>query len=918
MSKSYYQYWGKASPTNEQSPQYHLLPYHCLDVAAVGCVLLEQHPFLANRFSELFGLPKEALIPLLKTLLALHDCGKFAESFQQLKPELRKSWWGEITKTSYDMRHDSLGFVLWADESAIRKALNIESRFYRKTLKIWLQAVAGHHGLPPKSDKNGRKLIATTYFKNEDINSVAEFFMAICALFKLDLTALTSFVEVDESWSERQQQASWLLAGFTILCDWLGSDSVIFSYCSDEMSLADYWEKQALPKARQAIKQSGVLPAQIASLQSLKSLFNLTTATPLQTETEILPLTQKPQLFILEDVTGAGKTEAALVLAHRLISEQNLAEGLFIGLPTMATANAMYERAADCYAKFYDASAEPSLVLAHSARHLSDKFQHSIIDLTQTDKAYAHHDATASVQCVRWLSDHRKKALLSDVGIGTIDQALLAILPAKHQSLRLLGLANKVLIVDEVHAYDAYMNRLLQVLLEFHAALGGSAILLSATLPLAMRQKLVKAFQKGAGYQQYQLKKQAYTDYPLLTQISDAEPVEKVLDTRLEVKRTVKVNLLHDEREIIALIKQAVANKQCVCWVRNTVFDARTAYSDLQKVDWLENNQLMLFHSRYVLQDRKTVEDSVLRLFGKKSTANMRQGKVLVASQVVEQSLDLDFDLMISDLAPIDLLIQRAGRLHRHVRDRAGNPAQGEDKREQPPTLTVFSPPLAEAPEQDWYKAVFPRANGVYPHTGQLWRTANLLQEKQGWKMPEDAREMIERVFDDGDEDIPENLKIASNKADGEHWSKLSVANMRVLKLESGYTLNENAWDEDARIPTRLSEDSVTVYLAIWQNGELIPYAKEQRYAWDLSSVNIAANRIKGLALLAADIQRTLEQLREKEKLFDEYSLILVLEKKTATTWQGQAINSADKDVDVLYCQELGLLVGKEIEEFVK
>ncbi|MCK9623085.1 MAG: hypothetical protein M0R47_21430, partial [Methylobacter sp.] len=336
------------------------------------------------------------------------------------------------------------------------------------------------------------------------------------------------------------------------------------------------------------------------------------------------------------------------------------------------------------------------------------------------------------------------------------------------------------------------------------------------------------------------------------------------------------------------------------------------------KADWLESEQLMLFHSRYTLHDRKTVEDNVLSLFGKKSSANSRQGKVLIATQVVEQSLDLDFDVMISDLAPIDLLIQRAGRLHRHVRDSAGNfiGESGQKDQRSPPTLFIYSPSLEQAPAQDWYKAVFPKANGVYPHTGQLWRTAMLLANKKQWRMPEDARELIETVYSEDDTDIPESLKKASNEAEGEHWAKISLANMNALKPEQGYTFSDNAWDEDAHIPTRLSEDSVTIYLAVWREGKLLPLVSADRYAWDLSSVNIHAKRINGLPELSADLAQALKQLREQEKIFDEYSFILPLRPLSDIEWQGLAVDNNGKTVTVSYNCQQGLLVGSEIELF--
>lgn len=902
---------------------YHLLVFHCVDVAAVGAVLLERHPYLRKQFSELFGLPENIVCPWILTLLALHDGGKFAESFQQLKADIRRSWWGEITRTHYDMRHDSLGFVLWDDKNGIRNYLQAgvaeDSDIYLFILKYWLQAVAGHHGLPPKSSKSGGNITVNTYFRGFDLENAAEFYNAVELLFRPDIDAIIEYLD-DDDWLERQQPACWLLAGFAVLCDWLGSDASIFQYCNDEtLTLSDYWENRAIPLAEKAVCKAGILPAHRSSGSPLSALFSyITSPTPLQKQSESIVIDRKPQLFILEDVTGAGKTEAALMLTHRLMAE-GLAEGVFVALPTMATANAMYGRMAECYLNLYAQGEKPSLVLAHSARHLSERFQQSIIAYRNRDFSYAASDKTASAQCSRWLSDHRKKALLADVGIGTVDQALLGIVPARHQSLRLLGLCNKVLIVDEVHAYDAYMNGLLKTLLQFHAFMGGSAILMSATLPQKMRRELVKAFQQGANYPIQGLQKTGLSDYPLMTHARSDEVVERCLDTRPEVKRRAHVELLHDIKVVHNVIETALLSNQCVCWVRNTVFDARSAYAEMQNVDWIENDKLLLFHSRFTLQDRKTVEDQVLSFFDKNSVAEQRRGKLVIATQVVEQSLDLDFDIMISDLAPIDLLIQRAGRLHRHVRDGLGNPLERSEQdgsHRNPPVLYVYSPSTESAPTENWFKDYFPKANGIYPHTGQLWRTATLLADKRSWRMPEDARELIETVYREDDDDIPPALVKASNDAEGEHWSKVSMANMNALKLKQGYSLSDQAWDEDDHIPTRLSDDSLTLYLAVWNNGVLEPYAHAERYCWDLSAVNVNAKSIKGLPELPRELSTALIQLKEQERIFNEYSFILPLSQQSEREWIGQALDKQENKIDILYSNKLGLLLGEEVRLF--
>ena len=206
--------------------------------------------------------------------------------------------------------------------------------------------------------------------------------------------------------------------------------------------------------------------------------------------------------------------------------------GLYLALPTMATADAMFDRVRkdDGWRRFF-AEGMGQLALAHSADWLKLRLE----EFNRRDADYGRdEDSTASRQCSAWLADSRKKALLADFGVGTLDQALLAVLPVRHQSLRLLGLANKVLIVDEVHACDCYMGELLARLLRFLAALGGSAILLSATLPKNHRRRYLQAFAQGAGFAAEAPRNSAY---PLATQLARAGLSEHPLATRSSVAR---------------------------------------------------------------------------------------------------------------------------------------------------------------------------------------------------------------------------------------------------------------------------------------------------------------------------------------------------------------------------------------------
>lgn len=893
LKRSYFRFWGKArADSSDLAAEFHLLVYHNLDVAAVGCVLLEKHPFLLGRLASAMQLSAKDAKCWFIFLLGLHDLGKFAESFQQLRDDLWQYFWPDekIRKTNYNIRHDSLGMLLW--QQTLRKQLfpspseHLDD-FLLDALPPWLEAIFGHHGWP--ADKSDR---VKNHFRDIDQQAAFEFCQDWMAQTKPDLSFASDHPTTPET-IQQQKEASWILAGVAVLADWLGSNEAFFSLNDRPMDLNDYWRKHALPSAEAALAHSGILPVPPKSGLSLQSLFPyINTPTPLQATCENLPIHAQQQLFILEDVTGAGKTEAALILAYRLI-ESGLAQGVYIGLPTMATANAMYERMVETYRRLFVDSDNPSLILSHGARHLSEKFQQSLLPEQSPLANYgAEEDITA--QCNRWLADNRKKALLADVGIGTIDQALLAVMPARHQSLRLLGLLNKVLILDEVHAYDAYTSEPLKRLIQFHAALGGSVILLSATLTRHQRQELADAFYGERRFQPTQ------QHYPLLTHVqADHASKEIPLATRKSVKRAVTVTFHHSVPNVLAAIEAALKKGQCVCWIRNTVHDAREAWDTLNQQGWLSADQLHLFHSRFAMSDRIDIEQRMLGLFGKASTNDQRSAQVLIATQVVEQSLDLDFDVMISDLAPIDLLIQRAGRLHRHPRGDRGNPI-----------LHLFSPTFDQDPTADWYKDLFPKANHVYPHTLQLWRTAKLLQDTQGWTMPNDARNMLETVYAD-DADCPAGLQDSMLSVLGDKLGQKDAGSFASLKFEAGYAGNDR-WDEDARIATRLGEESHVVYLARWENGRLTPWANAGPYPWDLSSLRVNWKQLTRLAPYGdSQLDLALEELKERESLFDDDSFVLPLEFRDQC-WNGSVKDENGYIAFIKYDRNFGFVIERQ------
>jgi CRISPR-associated endonuclease/helicase Cas3 len=259
--------------------------------------------------------------------------------------------------------------------------------------------------------------------------------------------------------------------------------------------------------------------------------------------------------------------------------------------------------------------------------------------------------------------------------------------------------------------------------------------------------------------------------------------------------------MIHTQEGVEGLLAEALVAGQCVCWIRNTVGDARDAFIRLR--GQYEGN-IELFHARYAMQDRLDIETRIVNRFGPNGTVEERRGQLLIATQVVEQSLDLDFDLMITDLAPVDLIIQRAGRLHRHQRGERGIP-----------TLVIHGPAPDAQVSATWFKDYSRGASYVYPHHGQLWLTAKMLKDRGEFRMPEDARRLTEGVY--ASTDYPDALGAVSAEAEGKAKAGGSLGGLNTLNLEDGYSgEGENRWWDETKTPTRLAEvETTTVYLAI-------------------------------------------------------------------------------------------------------
>ena len=382
--------------------------------------------------------------------------------------------------------------------------------------------------------------------------------------------------------------------------------------------------------------------------------------------------------------------------------------------------------------------------------------------------------------------------------------------------MRQYGLAGRILIVDEAHCFDAYMGEELSTLLELHAQNGGSAIVLSATISLQQRRDMAEAFAKGLGLRDPEdLSDQLCSEaYPLLTSatIGGVQECESGFDSAL--RRSVTVERLPDRITAETRVLSAAKEEAAVLVICNAVDEAIAVYESL--VGQVDNpDHIHLFHARFAQSDRQVIENDVLRRFGRDAKATDRAGHILVATQVVEQSLDLDFDLVISDLAPVDLIIQRAGRMWRHLDKRPP-----ESRPVESPHTLIVSPDPDQVEDQNWLEPVLGKAAFVYQNAGVMWRSAKALFDAKRIDTPESFRPLIEYVY--ANEDVPTPLQEKQIEDEGKEMGNRSLGRFNVVDLEGGYGSLPTELSGTEDIGTRLGEPTVTLRLARIEEGRLV------------------------------------------------------------------------------------------------
>lgn len=818
------QCWGK---TGEHSEQFHPAFFHLLDVGYVARILLQAPASSRWRraLALVLGVDADTLHEWLPYFVALHDIGKFTAIFQAAREAqcTRLEALGFNFGSLDDHHHTALGRAILDETQG-----DLVSLALPYTLReIILEVVGGHHGRFPGNEPAKS---AQHYLKTYEPSEWRDLRRLALAMLKEHL-----LIKRPAPWPtpDNISAAIMALTGFTILCDWLGSDGTHFRP-QPNMELTKYIaESQRCACA--AAQDAGFFAASksLAAGQFSDLFPDKRPPRPLQLAIDDIPATllAGPCLAILEAPTGEGKTEAALALAHRLAEARGTDE-LYYALPTTATSDQMFIR---LQAHLRDRlELETKVKLIHGQAFLVE----DDLRLDPLEDAAADHQEAA----LEWFGP-KKRALLAPFGVGTIDQVELATLNVKHTALRMIGLAGKVIIFDEVHAYDTYMTTIIEALLQWLRALGTSVILLSATLPQGRREKLARAY--GVEFAQGE----AAQGYPALWVFGNAAPYHAA-PPAIQPNRTLTLEFLHlgdTEAEIrtkAQFLLDAVADGGCVGWMTNTVRRAQEIFAQVDQFAASEVDR-MLLHAQLPLFERKHREKALRDKYGPPDGTTQRpQRGIVIGTQVLEQSLDLDFDLLVSDLAPIDLLLQRAGRLYRHARP----------ERQGIPHFYVNAPLTAEG-----CPSLNPDARIYAPFL--LLQTWVTLKGRTEIVLPRDYRVLVEAVYG--------LTKLPADHPFLEEWKKLErkekgaigEARLRLLpdpdpewafstrmsRLQFEESENGAAWIIGK---TRLGEESVTV----------IPLERRDDMAWGWPdgqplALNQAASREAQLDLLRRQLR---------------------------------------------------------------
>lgn len=756
--------WAKKTRDKNNIPQWLPLKTHLNDTREAMGFLWEH--YLSQGVKDLIKnsmktdtYDKESFAKNLCMFLgAVHDIGK-ASPYFQLKESFRRD--KELDELILE-KLKSAGFkdldkFFTADNIGVSHQSIGQFILLKRGVNITVADIVGaHHGRPVKTSEIEDRIHENHFYQNNDSSSeINKTWLSLhdeIFTWALKVCGFSSAKDIPML----SQNGQVILSALLIMADWITSNENYFPLINiNEDKIDEDRIKKGLLKWNND-RTSLWEPLEVNLDTIYEERFKLKSGEkfiPRDAQkriTEAIDRAENPGIVIFEAPMGMGKTEAALVAVEQLARKTGRT-GMFFGLPTQATSNGIFSRVNAWLENLRDdMSYRRALRLLHGKAALNEEFA----NLPKSRNIHDDDENEKNVVTVNdWFSG-RKLSILDDFTVGTVDQFLLLALKQKHLMLRHLGFANKVVVIDEVHAYDAYMSVYLYQAIKWMGAYGVPVVILSATLPIERRNKLIENYMVGAGYKFRRLPKPKNFDnneaYPLLT-LNDCDKIlqydnfEKLVGIDYEVKRLSK----EDSEDITRLIK-IITSQGIVGVIVNTVKKAQEFAKLCTDVFGEEN--VFIMHSLFIATDRYKKEKDLLDLIGK--DGKRPDFKIVIGTQVIEQSLDIDFDVLITDLAPIDLLLQRMGREHRHKRD------------DRPENLKEPKVYVLNSKDYDFDKA----STYVYdPYL--LFRTEYYLPDKIN--LPNDISRLVQLVYSEKELTLEYKLKDVYNKYSRDFKNKL-------------------------------------------------------------------------------------------------------------------------------------------------
>ncbi len=694
---------------------------HARDTAGILRYLAQK--WLPEAVRHTLGLEEELLYKLVIFLGMTHDGGKMTVAFQsnilRQLPEARERLQAHLSLPD-----------TFLNRSATPHAMASEAILLELGCPPGVASVIGaHHGKPQQDGLND--------FISEQLENHPENYWGHGqeAIWRAMWQEMLDSALQESGFSDVAElpaltiPAELLLTGLLTMADWIASNTTYFPLVPVEETgdETDYPARVECAWERLNLTAPWESPYNSMDAGAFRQQFGFPPNSLQQAVLETVDNISAPGLLIIEAQMGVGKTEAALAAAE-VFANRCQAGGLFFGLPTQATANGIFDRLMD-WAETQSEDMVHSIRLAHGMAELNAEYRQLFPGHATTEEdADRNNDPESGVLVHRWFQGNRQ-ALLADFVIGTVDQLLMAALKQKHLMLRQLGLAGKVVVVDECHAYDAYMNCYLDRALTWLGRYQVPVILLSATLPARRRAELVNAYLGGraeeGGWQ-------TSRGYPLLTWTDGRQVCQRTVPLT-EPGKTVQMAPLTEDR-LPALLQEKLAQGGCAGVIVNTVRKAQAVAAQLRQT--LPEYEVLMFHAQFLMPDRAEKERTLLRRLGKHSTPAERDRLIVVGTQVMEQSLDIDFDFLVTELCPMDLLLQRIGRLHRRV-----------DRTDRPLPLQT-----AQCAVLDTGNESFDAGSKAVYGEWLLWRTRQLLP--QAVVLPQDIPQLVQDTYGWEEKDV--------------------------------------------------------------------------------------------------------------------------------------------------------------------